>query len=93
MPQLQLNMRAATKNITFQDDKPSLRVTSDHVCASLLRKQSDFAFLEAQNCSDITTFLDFQHVVRATGAPMQTLVQLELFLYPMDRAKVLHKQT
>ena len=38
-------------------------------------------------------FVKFRHLTRATGAPMQTLVPLKLFLYPMDRAEVLHAQS
>ena len=33
------------------------------------------------------------HLTRATGATMQTLPSLKLFLYPMDRAEVLHAQS
>ena len=36
--------------------------------------------------------MKFRHLARATGAPMQTLASLKLFLYPMDRAEVLHAQ-
>ena len=33
-PNLPLNMPAATKSITLQEDKPSLRVTSEYVCSN-----------------------------------------------------------
>ena len=38
-------------------------------------------------------FVKFRHLTRAMGAPMQTLVAPQLFLYPMDRAEVLHAQS
>ena len=37
--------------------------------------------------------MKFRHLARATAAAMQTLSQLELFPYPMDRAEVLHAQS
>ena len=37
--------------------------------------------------------MKFRHLARATGAPMQTLPSFKLFLYPMDRAEVLHVQS
>ena len=83
-------MPAVTKSITLQEDKPSLRVTSGVRAATFLRRQSDFAILEVLNPSEIALFRYFQHVRPTTGATMQTLVGFKLFLYPMDRAEVLH---
>ena len=38
-------------------------------------------------------FMKCRHLTCATGAHMQTVASLELFLYPMDRAEVLHAQS
>ena len=58
--------------------------------APFLRKQSDFAILEALNPSEIALFGCFSSYSRTTGAPMQTLIWSKIFPYPMDRVEALH---
>ena len=77
-------MPAATKSITLQEDKPSLRVTSELPRGGDLRQQDEFADFGALTPWKTRFFMKFRHLTRATGAPMQTLVQLKLFPYPMD---------
>ena len=84
-------MPAATKNITLQEDKPSLRVTSVYVNSAFLRKQSDFAFLEVLNPSEIALFHEISPSDVPRVHPCKTLLPFKL--YPMDRAEVLHAQS
>ena len=47
----------STSHITLQEDKPSLRVTSEYLrSAPFLRKQSDFAILRVLNPSEFALF-------------------------------------
>ena len=48
------------------------------------RQRNEFVNFGAQTRRKSRFFMKFRHLTRATGAPMQTLEQLELFLYPMD---------
>ena len=77
-------MPAATKNITLQEDKPSLRVTSEALTGGDLRQQDDFAEFGALTPWKTRFFMKIRHLTRATGAPCKTLSSLKLFLYPMD---------
>ena len=77
-------MPAATKNITLQEDKPSLRVTSELPRGGDLRQQDEFADFGALTQWKTRFFMKFRHLTRATGALMQTLSSLKLFPYPMD---------
>ena len=83
-------MPAATKSITLQEDKPSLRVTSSASHSANFASASDFAFLKCLSGLEIYKFHEISASEHATGAPMQTLVQLRIFPQPMDRAEVLH---
>ena len=58
-----------------------------------LRQQDKFVGFGALTPWKTRFFMKFRHLTRATGAPMQTLPWLKLFLYPMDRAEVLHAQS
>ncbi|MEC8196025.1 MAG: hypothetical protein VX228_06860 [Pseudomonadota bacterium] len=65
-------MPAAKKSITLQEDKPSLRVTSAAArAAPFLRKQSDFAFLEVLNPSEIVLF----HEISPSDVPWVRLLK------------------
>ena len=77
-------MPAGTENITLQEDKPSLRVTSGLYVGGDLRQQDEFADVGALAPWKTRFFMKFRHLIRATGAPMQTLVCFKLFPYPMD---------
>ena len=57
------------------------------------RQRNEFVNFGAQIRRKSRVFMKFRHLTRATGAPMQTLPWLQLFLYPMDRAGVLHAQS
>ena len=65
---------------------------SSHVGGDL-RQQDEFADFGALAQWKTRFFMKFRHLTRATGAPMQTLPWFKLFLYPMDRAEVLHAQS
>ena len=54
------------------------------------RQRNEFVDFGAQTSRKSQFFTKFHHLTRATGASMQTLASLELFLCPMDRADVLH---
>ena len=83
-------MPAATKSITLQEDKPSLRVTSSRPRSANFASASDFAFSKCPSGLEINHF----HVISAsehpTGASMQTLSALRISSQLMDRAEVLH---
>ena len=83
-------MPDATKNITLQEDKPSLRVTSMCARSANFASASDFAFSKCPNGLEINPFHESSTSEHPTGAPMQTLSGFELFTQPMDRAEVLH---
>ena len=83
-------MPAATKNITLQEDKPSLRVTSTCARSANFASASDFAILKCISGLEIDHFHEISASEHPTGAPMKTLSLLELFPQPMDRAEVLH---
>ena len=87
-------MPAATKSITLQGDKPSLRVISGSpwdVCVrQFLRKQSDFTILNVasgQKTVVFSNFYDFHVPLLHHG---ETLWRFKLFAQPMDRSEVLH---
>ena len=86
-------MPADTKSTTLQEAKPSLRVTSGTPCGGDSRQRNEFVNVGAQTLRKSLFFMKFRHLTRATGATMQTLPPLKLFLYPMDRAEVLHAQS
>ena len=88
-----LNNPDVTKSITLQEDKPSLRVTLETSLGGDSRQRNEIVNFGAKSLRKGRFFMKFRHLTRATGATMQTLVQLELFLYPMDRAEVLHAQS
>ena len=83
-------MPAATKNITLQEDKPSLRVTSTCVRSANFASASGFAFSKCLSGLEIAHFHEISASEHPTGAPMQTLASLKIFPRPMDRAEVLH---
>ena len=87
---LPLDMPAATKSITLQEDKPSLRVTSTCARSANFASASDFAILKCPSGLEIDHFHEISASEHATGASMQTLGTLKLFPQPMDRAEVLH---
>ena len=57
------------------------------------RQRSEFADFAPLTPRKSRFFMKFRHLTRATGAPMQALSLLELFLCPMDRAETLHAQS
>ena len=57
------------------------------------RQRNEIVNFGAQTRRKRQCFMKFRHLPRATGAPIQTLAPLKLFLYPMDRAEVLHAQS
>ena len=77
-------MPADRTNVTLQEDKPSLRVTCELPLGGDLRQQDEFADFGALTPWKTRFFMKFRHLTRATGAPMQTLVPLKRFPYPMD---------
>ena len=79
-------MPIAIKNITLQEDKPSLRVTSGGRFASA-KRICVFLRPSSQENSIFSKFHGF-HVPRLHHG--ETLLQLKLFAQPMDRADVLH---
>ena len=83
-------MPAATKSITLQEDKPSLRVTSTCARSANFASASDFAILKCLSGLEIDHFHEISASEPDTGPPMQTLLQFKLFPQPMDRAEVLH---
>ena len=83
-------MPAATKSITLQEDKPSLRVTSTCARSANFASASDFAILKSLSGLEIDHFHEISASEPDTGAPMQTLTALRIFPQPMDRAEVLH---
>ena len=86
-------MPAATKSITLQEDKPSLRVTSTCARSANFASASDFAILKCLSGLEIDYFHEISASEHPTSAPMQTLVQLRIFPQPMDRAEALHAAT
>ena len=58
---LPLNMPAATKSITLQEDKPFLLVTSMCARSANFASASDFAISKCPNGSEITHFHEIQH--------------------------------
>ena len=87
-------MPAVTKSITLQEDKPSLRVTL--VCVSSISfcvSKAILHFWRSSTPQKSHFFVKFRHPTRATGATMQNLGVVQTFLYPMDRAEVLHAQS
>ncbi len=83
-------MPAATKSITLQEDKPSLRVTSTCARSANFASAIDFAILKCISGLEFDHFHEISASEHPTGAPMKTLVQFKLFPQPMDRAEVLH---
>ena len=57
------------------------------------RQRNDFAYFGPLVPRRSQFFMKFQHARPVTGATMQTLFPFKLFLYPMDRAEVLHAQS
>ena len=86
---LPLNMRAVTKSIIIQEDKPSLRVTSTCVSANFA-SASGFAFLKGLSGLEIYYFHEISASEHPTGALMQTLAWFKLFPQPMDQAEAAH---
>ena len=56
------------------------------------RQRNEFVNFGARTRRKSQFFMKFRHLARATGATMQTLFPLKLFLYPMD-SEVLHAQS
>ena len=86
-------MPAATKNITLQEGKPSLRVTFTSARSANFASASDFAFSKCPSGLEIDNFHEISASEHATGVPSKTLLLLELFPQPVDRAEVLHAPT
>ena len=89
-------MPDAIKSITLKqtinpldESCPNLR---DTCAAPTLRKQSDFAFLDVPNPSEIAIFHEISPSDVSRVHPCKTLSQLKLFPYPMNRAEDLHAQ-
>ena len=80
-------MPAVTKSITLQEDKPSLRVM---FLGGVSRQRNQFAILSSISSQERRVFSKFHdfHVPRLHHG--ETLVGLQLFAQPMDRAEVLH---
>ena len=88
-PHLPLNMPAATKNITLQEDKPSLRVTWGIPRSADFAWAKRFCVVGAPKSSADVTFQRICHF-RFSTSTMQTLTSFRIFSPPMDRAEVLH---
>ena len=86
-------MPAVTKNITLQEAKPSLRITLGTSLGGDSRQRNEIVNFGAKSRRKGRFFMKFRHLTRATGATIQTLDSVELFLYTMDRAEVLHAQS
>ena len=71
-----LNMPAATKSITLQEDKPSLRVTSMCKRSANFASASDFAILKCLSGLEIHNFHEISASELDTGAIMQSLASL-----------------
>ena len=83
-PHLPRNMPAA-RRVLLSKGTSRLYESLPHPRAALvLREQSDFAMLEALNPLEFALFRYFSASTRTTGATMQSLSPLELFVYPMD---------
>ena len=83
-------MPAATKSITLQEDKPSLRVTSTCARSANFASASDFAFSKCPSGLEINHFHEISASEHPTGASMKTLASLRIVPQPMDRTEVLH---
>ena len=86
-------MPADTKSVTLPEATLSLRVTFEALRGGDSRQRNEIVNVGSQTRRKSRFFMKFRHLTRTTGAPMQTLMSLELFLYPMDRAEVLHAQS